>query len=153
MSTGESTTPPIELHLELEDAYRFTVDFGGDRPTLVTDEPVPLGQGSGPNPSMLLGTAVGNCLAASLAYCLRRAHVELTALDADVTVRLARSERGRLRIGGIDVELRPELASQDEARIERCLGLFEDFCVVTESVRHGIDVTVEVVPSGSSERR
>ena len=29
--------------------------------------------------------------------------------------------------------------------MERCLGQFEDFCVVTQSVRQGIPVTVEVV--------
>jgi hypothetical protein len=28
---------------------------------------------------------------------------------------------------------------------ERCLGQFEDFCVVTESVRRGIPVAVTVV--------
>jgi hypothetical protein len=33
--------------------------------------------------------------------------------------------------------------------LPRCLDLFEDFCVVTASVRQGIPVTVEVVgPAG-----
>lgn len=32
----------------------------------------------------------------------------------------------------------------DEGRIERCLKLFEDYCVVTQSVRAGLDVSVEV---------
>jgi hypothetical protein len=31
--------------------------------------------------------------------------------------------------------------------VGRCLDLFEDFCIVTESVRKGIDVQVKVVPS------
>jgi hypothetical protein len=29
--------------------------------------------------------------------------------------------------------------------LERCMVQFEDFCVVTESIRHGIPVDVEVV--------
>jgi hypothetical protein len=28
--------------------------------------------------------------------------------------------------------------------VSRCLGLFEDFCIVTESVRQGVRVDVEV---------
>jgi uncharacterized OsmC-like protein len=29
----------------------------------------------------------------------------------------------------------------------RCLEVFEDYCVVTQSVRDGIDITVSVEPS------
>ena len=29
--------------------------------------------------------------------------------------------------------------------LDRCMAQFEDFCVVTESIRHGIPVDVEVV--------
>ena len=32
------------------------------------------------------------------------------------------------------------------SRVERCLELFEDFCVVTQSVRNGIEVDVAVEP-------
>jgi hypothetical protein len=32
------------------------------------------------------------------------------------------------------------------SRMARCLDLFESFCTVTESVRHGIDVSVKVQP-------
>ena len=55
-----------------------------------------------------------------------------------------RTERGRFRITGIDVELDPEFAQGDEASLDRCERLFEDFCIVTESVRHGIPVNVSV---------
>lgn len=43
-------------------------------------------------------------------------------------------------------ELRPE----DGERIGRCLELFEDLCVVTQSVRTGIDVQVAVEPKPGS---
>lgn len=41
-------------------------------PVLVTDEPPPLGGDAGPNPARLLGTAVANCLAASLLFSMRK---------------------------------------------------------------------------------
>lgn len=47
-------------------------------------------------------------------------------------------------IGEIRVRLAPEVAPEQRERMERCLDLFEDFCIVTESVRQGIQVDVEV---------
>lgn len=57
---------------------------------------------------------------------------------------LVRNERGRLRIGEIRVTLAPEVNPEQQERMGRCLELFEDFCIVTESVRHGFPVTVHV---------
>jgi hypothetical protein len=39
----------------------------------------------------------------------------------------------------------------DIAHAQRCFAQFEDFCVVTESVRHGIPVGVRVVDGGERE--
>jgi hypothetical protein len=36
----------------------------------------------------------------------------------------------------------------DLKRFEICRGVFEDFCIVTESIRQGIPVKVDVTPSG-----
>ena len=62
-----------------------------------------------------------------------------------------RTDCGRFRITGIDVELNPEFAEGDGAAVDRCERLFEDFCIVTESVRHGIPVNVSV-NRGATER-
>jgi len=59
---------------------------------------------------------------------------------------IARNERGRLRIGSVRVRLAPELTPEQRERMGRCLDLFQDFCIVTESVREGIAVDVEVTP-------
>jgi hypothetical protein len=58
-----------------------------------------------------------------------------------------RNSAGRLRIDGIRVKLAPALGADDGSGLERCLEIFEDYCVVTESVREGIAVTVDVDPS------
>ncbi len=47
-------------------------------------------------------------------------------------------------IGEIRVKLAPDVAPEDRDRMERCLELYEDFCIVTESVRNGIPISVEV---------
>jgi len=113
-------------------------------PDLTLDEPPPLGEGSGPNAARLIAAAVGNCLAASLAFCLKRSRIPLKQLRATVEGTLVRNERGRQRIGEIRVKLAPDVAPEDRDRMERCLELYEDFCIVTESVRNGIPISVEV---------
>lgn len=57
-----------------------------------------------------------------------------------------RNPQGRLRIGGIEVKIQPEVAPEDRDRMGRCMELFEEFCVVTQSVRRGIEVKVDVEP-------
>lgn len=131
------------VSIELAHDYQFIVRFDDveGMPTLVCDEPPPLGNGDGPTAADVLGAAVGNCLSASLAFCLKKAHVELRRLSARVTTHVTRNEKGRMRIAGIDVELDPELG-EGSAGQKRCEELFEDFCTVTASVRHGIPVSV-----------
>lgn len=137
------------LSLTLQDGYAFTVDFGNELAPLVADEQAPLGAGRGPNPARLLAAAVGSCLGASLLFCLRKARVEITELRTSVEGTIVRNEEGRLRIGEIRVRLAPQVAPEQRDRMGRCLELFEDFCIVTQSVRQGIaiDVRVEGVPA------
>jgi organic hydroperoxide reductase OsmC/OhrA len=135
------------IALDWKGGYEFAVDFEQDGVAdLRTDEPPPLGSASGPNPARLLAAAVGNCMSASLKFCLDKARVELLDLRVRVSGTTVRNENGRFRIGGLRVELEPVLAEGDAGRIGRCLEVFEDFCIVGQSVRRGIDVDVSVTP-------
>ena len=160
----EAATPPspaathddqFSVELSLGGDYEQTVDFGlPGVPALTVDEPPPLGSGAGPNPARLLASAVGSCLAASLTFCMRKARVDVRGVHTTVRGTLVRNERGRLRIGGLHVRLEPIVPSEQHDRVPRCLDLFEEFCVVTASVRRGVPTTVEVEPragSGSSD--
>ena len=145
----------FEVALTLRDGYAFTVNFAeGEGAPLVVDELPPLGEANGPNPARLLAAAVGSCLSASLLYCLRKSRVEVAELRTMVEGTIVRNERGRLRIGALRVRLAPEVTQEQRERMGRCLDLFQDFCIVTESVRAGIAVDVEVenalvpVPAG-----
>lgn len=131
--------------LTLRDGYAFNVEFPDDDvPAMVVDELPPLGESNGPNPARLLAAAVGSCLSASLLFCLRKSRIEVTELRTTVEGSIVRNERGRLRIGGIRVRLAPEVPPEQRDRMGRCLDLFQDFCLVTESVRDGVAVEVEV---------
>ena len=71
----------------------------------------------------------------------------MTDLRTTVAGTLVRNERGRLRIGALRVRLAPTVADADRPRLARCFELFEDYCVVTDSVRDGVDIAVEVGPA------
>ena len=75
--------------------------------------------------------------------------MEVRQLSVEVVGTIVRNERGRFRIAGLRVRLLPGLVAGAGARerIDRCLGLFEEYCIVTQSVRQGIDVQVEVAPA------
>ncbi len=131
--------------------YEFVAEFSdvpGAGPVRF-DEPKPVGGGQAPSAADMLSAAVGNCLCASLAFCLRKARVELLGLTAQVTTHVIRNEKGHHRISSIDVQLTPALG-RTGTPIDRCAGLFEDFCTVTASVRHGIPVSVSLKPSPAS---
>lgn len=148
MSGSEDREFGVEV--ERKEDFVFTVDFGRDDwPTLTVDEPAPLGQDRGPNATRLLAAAVGNCLSASLLFCLRRGDFEPESVKATVRGSLVRNHENRLRVEELNVRLDVDTEGADPKRVGRCLEVFEDYCVVTESVRRGIDVLVEVHPSGA----
>ncbi|MFH0849361.1 MAG: OsmC family protein [Candidatus Bathyarchaeota archaeon] len=128
------------------DGYRFEVDFGIGSPSLVMDEPAPVGLNSGPNASEVLAAAMGNCLTASLLFCLEKARAEVGGIETRVNGVMKRNEQGRWRIAGVDVEIIPEVLGEYQKQFERCSGLFEDFCIVSKSIEEGIPINVKVSP-------
>lgn len=134
----------FSVHVEQLDGFEFRVRFDKEQfAPLLLDEPPPLGRDSAPNAARVLAAAIGNCLSASLVYCLKRAQVAAPSVSADVDVEIVRNEARRLRVGKVSVTLHTDLPLSDPA-LASCLSTFEDFCIVTQSVRQGIDVAVHV---------
>jgi organic hydroperoxide reductase OsmC/OhrA len=131
-------------------AFEVTFDKEGLHP-LIMDEAKPLGAETGPNASRLLSSAVGHCLSSSLLFCLQRSRIPMKHISTKVHTTLARNEAGRWRVKeiGVDIKANP-VNEEDKARMKPCLDIFEDFCIVTQSVRRGINVQATVqVPTGS----
>lgn len=137
-----STDKGFSVRLELLENYIFKVDFGefGD---IITDEAPPLGSGEGPNPSGLVAAAVGNCLCASLLFALRKYKDNPAGIRAEVKGEMERQD-GRWRIARMHVRMQLE-DTQLLEHLPKALEQFEDFCIVTQSIRKGIPVSVDVV--------
>ncbi|MBK6530128.1 MAG: OsmC family protein [Deltaproteobacteria bacterium] len=138
----------FSVRVEQVDGFEFKVKFDKEQfETLSLDEPPPLGRDAAPNAARILAAAIGNCLAASLVFCLQKAKVTTSGVSADVDVEIVRNPQRRLRIGKVNVTLHTKLPA-DHPALTSCLATFEDFCIVTQSVRGGIDVAVKVQADG-----
>ena len=144
--------PDLRILLEQEGPYAFKVNFEGtDLAALHTDEPAPLGAGGGPNPSAILLTGIANCLAASLLFALRKFKNAPGPLRAEIVARKERNAEGRWRIPRAEVTLHLSDKAADLEHFERVLAQFEQFCIVTQSVRDGVDVGVRVIDADGAE--
>jgi uncharacterized OsmC-like protein len=130
-----------------EKDYRFANHFGGEVPVCYADEPAPLGKESGPSPVQLLAAAVGNCLAASLLFALRKFKQSPEPISARVQAEVGRNEQQRLRVQRLKVRLELGVPADRLAHLDHALAQFEDFCTVTASVRACTPVDVEVYDS------
>jgi uncharacterized OsmC-like protein len=140
----------FDVRVEQQSEFEFTVRFDKEQfASLRMDEPPPLGHDVGPNAARVLAAAVGNCLSASLVFCAKKAGKKLEGVRTSVHVEIVRNEQRRLRVGKIRVHIDPGVPV-DDAAVAGCLATFEDFCMVTQSVRAGVDVEVEVGPANAA---
>lgn len=138
---------PIPVSLTQQQDYQFRIDYGPGLPPVLSDEPAPLGQGQGPSPEQLLASAVGNCLSASLLFALRKFKQAPEPIRCEVQARVGKNAEGRTRVLGLSAHLHLGVPAAGLEHLDRVLATFEDYCTVTQSVRQGIEVTVQVSDS------
>ncbi|WP_297905171.1 OsmC family protein [Metallibacterium sp.] len=147
-----SASDELRLHISQVGDYAFRIEFEGTQlEALLTDEPAPLGHDEGPNPSRLLLAAIGNCMAASLVFALRKFRNQPGPITASVRATPERNAEGRWRIARAEIELHLAEPGAQHAQLERILAQFENFCVVTQSVREGIEVQARVLDSNGQQ--
>ena len=137
----------VKIELRQETGYRFAIRFVEGMPVVHSDLGPPLGSASGPSPEHLLAAAVGNCLASSLLFSLKKFKQSPEPIAAVATAAEGRNENNRLRVQAIKVALTLGVPAAKLDNLERVLATFEDFCTVTASVRGAIAVEVEVFDS------
>ncbi|MFX0113942.1 MAG: OsmC family protein [Candidatus Hodarchaeota archaeon] len=116
--------------------------------SLLFDEPPHAGgNDEAPNASRYLTSAILNCLSASLTFCLQKSRIPLDTLESEAICTIARNEDGYWRIKRIDAKLRPQWndwSDQMEKALDRCRKIFVNYCIVSASVKEGIEINVEV---------
>src|SRR3990167_5738526 len=124
--------------------YQFRIEFEGSMPALISDEPAPLGGGTGPSPVQMLSAAVGNCLSDSLLFALRKFKQTPDPIRTEVTSEVGRNADGRMRVLNMTAALHLGVPAAQLGHLGRGLRPFEALCTVTQSVGQCIPITVQV---------
>lgn len=135
----------VAVKLNYQKGYQSKVQFDFEGiPSILLDEPKPVGEGLGPSSTMLLSAAIGQCLTSSLIYCLQKIKVTVKNLETTVNLYTSRNDEGRIRVKNIDVQIHLEVEEKDQPRVPRCLEIFENYCTVTQSVMKGIEINLKI---------
>ena len=137
----------VSVTLKQQQDYRFEIRFDDNMPALISDEPEPLGTGTGPSPVQMLCAAVGNCLSDSLLFAFRKFKQVPEPLRCEVTAEVGRNAENRLRVLNMNARIDLGVPENKLDQLARVLDQFEDFCTVTQSVGQGIPITIEVFDS------
>jgi len=137
------------------DKMEFKTVFDKNQyPELFFDEPSNSGGDDRyPSAVRILTASIMNCLSASLTFCLSKSRIPMQycKIKTTATTTMARNEKNRLRVKTVQVviepifEVNPDFTNDEfMKKLKRCSTIFEDYCVVTQSVREGISVSTEI---------
>ncbi|MCK4896829.1 MAG: OsmC family protein [Candidatus Heimdallarchaeota archaeon] len=136
-----------ELNMVKLDDYKFIVDFNEDSiADLLMDESedVPGGKGKGPTASMLLAASIGNCLSASLYFCLTKKKNKVNELKTKVIIFRERNKEGFWKISVANVIITPDIENAEDSSVQQCIEIFRKYCVVSSSIEEGIKINVTI---------
>ena len=106
----------------------------------------------GPDAASLLGLAIISCLSASLLFCLNKRNLNLDDLEAKADISFKEPKKGYMRVDSIEVKMLPKTNDPEVLkRLKQCIKevkdghmFFEESCIITPSVREGIDIRVNI---------
>jgi len=142
---SEGSNPKVGITLERDMIFKCNLGEMNVKDCFIDDTHEEEADMLGPNPSRLLGLALLGCLSASFIFCLKKKELTVDDLKAEAELIIARNEKGFWRVKKVEVELNITINDPDtRKRADRCKKMFEQYCTVTQAVREGIDVEVNV---------
>ncbi|MHA2392336.1 MAG: OsmC family protein [Promethearchaeota archaeon] len=99
----------------------------------------------GTSPAKLLALSVLGCLSASFSFCLKKKNYLISDLNGEAEVTIYRNEKGFWRVKQIDVDISPQIDTPEaRKRADQCKKFFEQYCIISESLRSGFEVNVNL---------
>jgi len=142
---SEGSNPKVGITLERDMIFKCNLGEMNVKDCFIDDTHEEEADMLGPNPSRLLGLALLGCLSASFIFCLKKKELTVDDLKAEAELTIARNEKGFWRVKKVEVELNITINDPEtRKRADRCKKMFEQYCIVTQAVREGIDVSVNL---------
>ena len=143
---SEGSNPKVGITLERDMIFKCNLGEMNVKDCFIDDTHEEEADMLGPNPSRLLGLALLGCLSASFIFCLKKKELTVDDLKAEAKLTIARNDKGFLRVKKIEVELDITITDPDtRKRADQCKKMFERYCTVTQAVREGIEVEVNLI--------
>lgn len=106
----------------------------------------------GPDAASLLGLSILSCLSASFIFCLNKRNLNPDDLEGYAEVSFTKDEKNYEHVKQIKVKIKPKTNDPDTLkRMKQCVRemrdgemYFEKTCIITPSVRNGIDIDVDI---------
>jgi len=137
----------VKVGIKQEGVMIFKADLGKIKmqDLFIDERPKRAAEKIGPTPSRLLGLAVLGCLVASFTFCFQKKKFSLKEIGGEAEVIMKRNEKGFWRIMKINVSIKPMINDPlIRKRADQCIKMFEQYCTITQSVREGIEVNVDI---------
>lgn len=136
-----------EVGIKSEEVMIFRCDLGQIKMNdlFIDDHHKKTTEKIGPNPSKLLALSVLGCLAASFTFCVQNRDSSLSNIEGKAVITSRRNDKGFWRVKKIDIKLYPKIDNPKIRKIaDQCRKFFEQFCIISESVREGIEINVNL---------
>jgi len=142
----------IRIKLDKDLIFKSNFDFEKTKEIFIDETLDKSGKLIGPDAASLIGMAITSCLSASFLFCLYKRNLSLDDLEAHADISFFQNDKGYTRIRKIDIKIVPKTEDPDVLkRIKQCIRemrsgdmYFEETCIITPSVKEGININVEV---------
>jgi uncharacterized OsmC-like protein len=142
---SEDSKPKVGITLEKDMIFKCNLGEMKVKDCFIDDTHQEEADMLGPNPSRLLGLALLGCLSASFIFCLKKKELTVDDLKAEAEITIARNDKGFWRVKKVNVEIDIKIGDPDtRKRADQCKKMFEQYCIVTQAVREGIEVEVNL---------
>lgn len=134
----------LKITLDYSEKLHFTASARNFEDIHV-DEPESFhGSNLGPSSVEYILIGIGGCLGSSLIYCLQKKKVQVDELSLIVEGIIKHvGPKMHLKLIEINVEINFKAKKTFSQEVENCLNVFQDYCVVTNSLLNGIPINVK----------